>query len=161
MSKHMWSACADTSESHSPQRKRIVWATFFREKGSPLVIIGVYAPSSGHSNPTVAEFQDDLQDVLNQFARHQIFLFGDLNVQLARDTECTGHWSVHAENSSSHSQNWAEFLIRNELFVVSTGFQPSHRGGTATWLCRDAHAAGRTNKRVTNDYAITSRSHIH
>jgi hypothetical protein len=56
MSKHMWSARADTSESHIPQRKRIVWATFFREKGSPLVIIGVYAPSQGHSNPTVAEF---------------------------------------------------------------------------------------------------------
>jgi ribonuclease HI len=160
MSKHMWSACADTSESHSPQRKRIVWATFFREKGSPLVIIGVYAPSHGHSNPTVAEFQDDLQEVLTQFANCQIFLFGDLNVQLARDTDCTGHWSVHAENSSTHSQSWAEFLTHNELFVVSTGFQPSHRGGTATWLCRDAHAAGRTNKRVTNDYAITSNSQV-
>jgi hypothetical protein len=75
--------------------------TYMRRRSDQVIddlvmdVIGVYgAPFVGHSNPTVAEFQDDLQEVLTQFINCQIFLFGDLNVQLARDTECTGHWSV-------------------------------------------------------------------
>eukprot|EP01047_Picozoa_sp_COSAG01_P119796 COSAG01_NODE_48510_length_374_cov_1.985765_1_plen_85_part_10 len=68
---------------------------------------------------------EELQKVLDYFSSHQIMLFGDLNVQLARDTQCTGKWSVHSENVSQHSKDWAEFLIRNDLFVVSTKFQPA------------------------------------
>jgi exonuclease III len=151
MDKTMWAACVVTSEDRQPQRQRIVWATFRREKMSNIVVIGVYAPSQGHRNPTPKQFREELQKVLDYFSTHQILLFGDLNVQLARNTQCTGRWSVHSENVSQHSKEWAEFLIQNDLFVVSTKFQPAHRGGSATWMCRNAAAAGR-HKRVPNDY---------
>ena len=78
-----------------------------------------------------------------------------LNVQLARNTPCTGKWSVHAQNDTPHAQTWERFLTTNQLFVISTKFRPTHRGGTATWICRNAAKQGK-HKRVTNDYVCAS-----
>eukprot|EP01047_Picozoa_sp_COSAG01_P033405 COSAG01_NODE_2456_length_7666_cov_451.127660_5_plen_69_part_00 len=64
MDETMWKACVVTSEDRQPQRQRIVWATFKREKMSNIVVIGVYAPSQGHRNPTPKQFREELQKVL-------------------------------------------------------------------------------------------------
>jgi exonuclease III len=117
-----------------------------KEKYTNAVLISVYAP------PEDEHFYDELQRVLEGTPRSDAgIILGDLNAKLGREeiySNISGKYTLH-NIASPNGELLAEFVIANNMVVMSTQFQHKeiHKG---TWTAPDHNTVNQIDHVIIN-----------
>ena len=133
-----------------------------RVKASPvdIVLVNVYVPHAGRSNPSMQEVLDDVDVTYSKaFGAERVcaVLTSDLNAQLPRNIpRRTGRWCGR-EHGNAQGQRVLRLMDKLDLYAASTGnsSKPKRRGGECTYsVCERTRV--RAEKRVQLDYVMIS-----
>jgi hypothetical protein len=151
---------------------RIVWVQLATRLGIPLIVIAVYIPHHGRTNPCADDVYGELRELMAILPERSIkVVVGDLNGRLARaydftgkkrvlkehdnvETEVSGCWSVHRSDNEMGGKI-RDFLIEESMVAASTYFHPQRKvGGAKTY--EPFGDAGKGRKGAGLDYACIS-----
>ena len=125
-----------------------------------VILVSVYLPHDGRTNPCMQEVLDDLVSTAKAaFGKKRVVLVvgGDLNAQLPRGIiGRTGRWCVRAAGNAK-GQRCLKMMDSLDLFAASTGncAAPRRRGGACTYSVQEKSRT-RTEKRCQLDYVMIS-----
>ena len=108
-------------------------------QGKPfnIKVIKVYAPTSNAEEAEVAQFYEDLQDLLElTLNKDVLFITGDWNAKVgSQETHgVTGKFGLGVQNEAG--QRLIEFCQENTLVIANTLFQ-QHKRKLYTWTSPD------------------------
>ena len=109
----------------------------FQGKPFNITVIQVYAPTSNAEEAEVAQFYEDLQDLLELTPKIDVlFIIGDWNAKVGgQETPgVTGKFGLGMRNKAG--QRLTEFCQENALVIANTLFQ-QHKRRLYTWTSPD------------------------
>ena len=152
---------------------RIVWVQLATRIGIPLIVIAVYIPHHGRTNPCADDVYGELRELMAILPERSIkVVVGDLNGRLARaydftgkkrvlkandnvETEVSGCWSVHRSDNEMGGKI-RDFLLDHSMVAANTYYHPQRKvGGAKTY--EPFGDAGKDKKGAGLDYAATSQ----
>jgi hypothetical protein len=150
----------------------IVWVQLATRLGVLLIVIVVYIPHHGRSNPSADDMYEDLRELMAILPERSIkVVVGDLNGRLARaydftgkkrqlkandniEAEVSGCWSVHRFDNEMGGKI-RDFLLDESMVAASTYFHPQRKiGGAKTY--EPFGDTGKGRKGAGLDYACIS-----
>ena len=123
----------------------------FQGKSFNIMVIQVYAPTSNAEEAEVAQFYEDLQDLLELTLKKDVlFITGDWNAKVgSQETPgVTGKFGLGVQNEAG--QRLIEFCQENTLVIANTLLQ-QHKRRLYTWTSPDGQHQNQT------DYIICSQ----
>ena len=123
----------------------------FQGKPFNIMVIQVYVPTSNAEEAEVAQFYEDLQDLLELTLKKDVlFITGDWNAKVgSQETPgVTGKFGLGVQNEAG--QRLIEFCQENTLVIANTLFQ-QHKRRLYTWTSPDGQHQNQT------DYIICSQ----